>query len=220
MKIYCIGAGGVASYLVPVLKRSVHPALDEIIIMDGDRLEERNLERQLFRSSQIGEYKAQALADMYGCEAINSYLTDNTELQMVGGSWDWLFVMVDNHKARRLALELADHHGFRVLVGANEYTDAQAYYYQHGFRGQGDEDPRMRWPEIETDDSNDPVSCQGVEQEASPQLAIVNMLAAAYMMHLFYFYMEKAAKVSLQYHPLLHTSNFNKIQTETVCQTK
>ncbi len=42
--------------------------------------------------------------------------------------------------------------------------------------------------------ANDPVSCQGEEQVAAPQLAIVNMLAAAYMMHLFYFYMEKAAQ--------------------------
>ncbi len=122
--------------------------------MDGDRLEERNLERQLFRSSQIGEYKAQALADMYGCEAINSYLTAQTDLHLSAEcvEWDWLFVMVDNHKARRLALELADRKGFRVLVGANEYSDAQAYYYQPHYRGQV-EDPRVRWPEILTDDS-------------------------------------------------------------------
>ena len=216
MKIYCIGAGGVASYLLPVLKRSIK-ITDDIIIMDGDRLEERNLERQLFRQSQIGEYKAQALADMYGCEAICSYLTAQTRLtvNVHDDEDDWLFVMVDNHKARRLAFQLADDEGFRVLVGANEYSDAQAYYYSEGL-AESDYDPRVRWPEIMTDDSGDPVSCQGEEQVAAPQLAIVNMLAAAYMMHLFYFYTEKVHKVDMQYHPMLHSSNFNQIRT-TLC---
>lgn len=217
MKIYCIGAGGVASYLLPVLKRSIK-ITDEIIIMDGDRLEERNLERQLFRASQIGEYKAQALADMYGCEALNSYLTAQTRLTQTFGAeaeGDWLFVMVDNHKARRLALQLADDEGFRVLVGANEYSDAQAYFYSEGLEATV-YDPRVRWPEILTDDSGDPVSCQGEEQVSAPQLAIVNMLAAAYMMHLFYFYTEKAHKIDVEYHPVMHSSNFNKIAT-TLC---
>jgi molybdopterin/thiamine biosynthesis adenylyltransferase len=213
MKIYCIGAGGVASYLLPVLQRSV-TSTDEIVIMDGDKLEERNLERQLFRADQIGEYKARALADMIGAESINAYLTAQTDLPLSAdaGEWDWLFVMVDNHKARRLALNLADRKGFRVLVGANEHTDAQGYYYSPHMLGGGG-DPRVRWPEILTEDSGDPVSCQGAAREATPQLAIVNMLAAAYMMHLFYFYMEKAPKVSVAYHPLLHDSNFAKIQT-------
>lgn len=216
MKIYCIGAGGVASYLLPVLSRSTKPT-DQIFVMDGDRLEERNLERQLFRSSQIGEYKAQALADMYGAEAICSYLTAQSRLttDLDSDDWDWLFVMVDNHKARRLALELADREGFRVLVGANEYSDAQAYYYSNDLQDTS-YDPRVRWPEMLTDDSNDPVSCQGEEQIAAPQLAIVNMLAAAYMLHLFYFYTEKAHKVDPEYHPVMHSSNFNKIGT-TLC---
>ncbi len=213
MKIYVIGAGGVASYLLPVLNRSVNRGTTDIIIMDGDRLEERNLDRQLFSSSFVGMNKAEALADMYNVEYYPSYLREGS-LLLLKEFEDWLFVAVDNHKARRVALGIADNNrGVQVLIGANEYTDSEAYYYEYGLRGT-DLDPRVRWPEILTDTSNDPTSCQGVELVSSPQLAIANMLTAAYMMHLFYFYTVKSGGVSAALHPRHHHSNFAKMMTE------
>ena len=50
-----IGAGGVTSYMLPALKNSFEL---EATIIDGDKLEKKNLDRQLFRNNMIGEYKA------------------------------------------------------------------------------------------------------------------------------------------------------------------
>lgn len=48
-----------ASYLLPVLVRSF--PIPRMWVRDADKLEEKNLDRQLFHPTQIGEYKASAL---------------------------------------------------------------------------------------------------------------------------------------------------------------
>jgi hypothetical protein len=57
-----IGAGGVTSYMLPALKNSFDL---EANIIDGDKLEKKNLDRQLFRNNMVGEYKAKALMRQY-----------------------------------------------------------------------------------------------------------------------------------------------------------
>lgn len=56
---FIIGAGGVASYLLPVLIKTF--PIPNLWLRDADKLEERNLDRQLFSPDQIGQFKAEAL---------------------------------------------------------------------------------------------------------------------------------------------------------------
>lgn len=66
-KILMIGAGGTGSYVVPHLYRLLH-TLDrpvKVVIADGDIVEEKNLVRQNFISSDIRRNKAQVLAERY-----------------------------------------------------------------------------------------------------------------------------------------------------------
>ena len=44
-----VGCGGVTSYMLPALKNSFDL---EVTLVDGDTLEKRNLDRQLFRNNQ------------------------------------------------------------------------------------------------------------------------------------------------------------------------
>ena len=53
-----IGAGGVTSYMLPALKNSFDL---EANIIDGDKLEKKNLDRQLFRNNMVGELQSQSI---------------------------------------------------------------------------------------------------------------------------------------------------------------
>jgi len=67
VKIILLGAGGTGGYIAPHLYRIAY-ALDRdvrIIIADGDCVEKKNLVRQNFAFSDIGENKAKILAERY-----------------------------------------------------------------------------------------------------------------------------------------------------------
>ena len=67
IKIVMIGAGGTGAYVAPHIYRLLH-VLDRpvrFIIADGDTVEEKNLIRQNFVASDLGENKAKVLAERY-----------------------------------------------------------------------------------------------------------------------------------------------------------
>lgn len=67
VKIVMLGAGGTGGHIAPHLYRLLH-ALDrpvEVIIADGDIVEEKNLVRQNFISCDLGRNKAQVIAERY-----------------------------------------------------------------------------------------------------------------------------------------------------------
>lgn len=182
LKTIIVGAGGVASYLLPVLTRTF---ACEGIIVDKDILEDRNLDRQLFREDQIGRYKAEALCELYpqfypDCRWFDSSFD-------VGG-YDAVICVADNHPARKAvmsAVDLAEDYGVLAIIGGNEYFDSEAYLYNHAWRGKR-LDPRIYYPNLLTDRQGDPISCQGTEQTIHPQLAIANMRCASMIMDLLW----------------------------------
>lgn len=72
-EIYIIGAGGVASWFLPQLLKNLHTLNIkterqheiEVIIMDADKVEQKNVLRQNFIDEDVGQYKAKVLADRY-----------------------------------------------------------------------------------------------------------------------------------------------------------
>jgi PRTRC genetic system ThiF family protein len=67
VKIIMLGAGGTGGHVAPNLYRLLHTLKRPVgvIIADGDIVEEKNLIRQNFISSDIGRNKAQVLAERY-----------------------------------------------------------------------------------------------------------------------------------------------------------
>ena len=180
--IYIIGAGGVGSWLAPSVCMLTSPK--DVTVIDGDKLEKKNLNRQLFTAADIGKSKADALAAKYGCGGIGEwYSHGKVDLD----DTDWLLVAVDNNPARKAALDSCDAFGCRAIVGANEVTSAESYYYQPDWKG-SPLDPRVFYPEIATDSANDPrrasIGCTGEAQEKNRQLVTANFMAAALMQHL------------------------------------
>lgn len=195
-----IGAGGVASYLLPVLLKTFKPS--KLTLIDKDVLEERNLDRQMFKPDQIGLNKATALmATVLNIHpngqghntftqagltvtTCDTWFSDSTELP---DDVDALICVADNHEARHAVINRAKQLGVMAYIGGNEYLDSQAYAFHRDWEGTK-KDPLVRYPNIATDHEGSPFRCTGEAQVASPQLAIANFACAAKLLHLMWVY--------------------------------
>ncbi len=199
--IYIIGAGGVASYLLPALIKTFRPT--HLTLVDADILEERNLDRQLFMPDQIGMLKAEALMAVQftkecSFNIINSWFSTSTK---VPEDVDLIICVADNHMARRDAMQAAVALGINCYIGGNEYVDSQAWVLRPEF-ADTPKDPRVRYPVILTSMEGSPIRCTGEAQEASPQLAMANFHCAAKILHLMWvwerFFRENRADLDEQ----------------------
>ncbi len=185
MSTCIVGCGGVGSWLAPALRKLL-PKDEPLCLIDGDKLESKNLDRQLFDASAIGLNKATALAQCYGNMLdMPNWYTSNCMEHVPG---DWLFCCADNNPARMACLDSADLVGLNLVIAANETHSAEAYFYCAGWKD-GPLDPRIYYPELLTDRSGDPraaaIGCTGLAQAQTPQLASANFMAAALAQQLY-----------------------------------
>jgi hypothetical protein len=210
-----IGAGGVSSWLVPLLKKTLSYQ-EQIMVVDGDRLEERNLDRQLFGPEYLGWNKAEALAELYGCLYTPVFVD---ERYLEDKKYNLIWCCADNHPARKLTLEAVDQEiALAAIIGGNEFTDSEAYAYYPMWKGT-QFDPRIFFPEINSDSEDnplDPPSCQGVAQVQNRQLALANFIAAGFMVHLYWFLKNHGHEVSMDNWPKMHRSNFSMFTTRSL----
>jgi len=199
MKIHIIGCGGVAGYFLPGFLRTLYyaksPRLRGAIVSlhDGDKLEEKNLQRQNFDREGVGLFKANLLrqdhAWFFNMESNPQYI--DTSFQVERPS-DLVIVFADNHTARAHALSAADEAGCPLISAANSTIGAEAWFYEPAWR-ESVLDPRVRWPEILTDDTGSPVHAAGCQSEERmrevPQTPIANNMAAALAMLMFNFHL-------------------------------
>ena len=211
---YIIGCGGVGSAIVPSFCLLKSPG--DITLVDGDSIEKKNLNRQLFDAAQIGMNKAQALAARYGCHFIPEWFTRG---KIRHGRNDWLICLVDNHRARLEAIEECDAHGCQAILAANEMHSSEAYYYRRPWRGTS-RDPRVYYPELRTDRRGDPraaaIGCTGEIQTNNRQLVSANFMAAALAEHLFVLWHLKAPRLdreTVAALPYKFAANLSKLET-------
>lgn len=211
--IYILGAGGVGSFLTPAICMLV--GKENVTIVDGDLLEPKNLNRQLFSENDVGKSKAEALAEKYGCQGISSFYSHGA---FSVDDNDWFLVGVDNNPGRNAVLQSCDAFGCKAVFGANEVTSAEAYYYEPNWLG-SPLDPRVYYPEIVTDTTQDPrsaaIGCTGEAQAANRQLVTANLVSAALMGHLFMVWNIEAPKLkreALDYLPYKRINNLSGVQ--------
>jgi molybdopterin/thiamine biosynthesis adenylyltransferase len=219
--IYIIGAGGVGSWLAYSLCKLVDPK--QVILMDGDTLETRNLDRQLFGAADVGKNKAAVLGQRLGCLFLPQYFSSHTRDY---GPMDWLICCADNNAARRACLDDADRAELAVIIAANEKTSAEAYYYDpydDQFEFEGPLDPRVYYPELLTDNAPDPrataIGCVGEAQKQTPQLVSANFMAAALAQWLFVLWaleVPKMPDVELENLPNRLVANASRLETHLI----
>jgi molybdopterin/thiamine biosynthesis adenylyltransferase len=211
---YIIGCGGVGSAIVPSFCLLKSP--EEVTLIDGDALERRNLDRQMFDASQIGQNKAEALARRYGCRFIAEWFARRKIRHYRN---DWLICLVDNHRTRLEVLEVCDEYGCQAIFAANEMHSSEAYYYRRQWQNT-ERDPRVYYPEINTDRSGDPraasIGCTGEVQERNRQLVSANLMAAALAEHLYVLWCMKAPRMDRETVELLphkFVANLSRLET-------
>jgi hypothetical protein len=211
---YIIGCGGVGSAIVPSLCLLKQPA--DITLVDGDTIEERNLNRQLFDRAQVGMNKAKALAEKSQCKFIPEWFARG---KLRHERSDWLFCLVDNHPTRLETMEVCDEVGCQAIFAANETHSSEAYYYRRFWKGT-QRDPRVYYPELLTDRTDDPrsaaIGCTGEAQEANRQLVSANLMAAALAEHLFVLWNIKAPRMDKETQSVLpykFAANLTKLET-------
>ena len=223
--IYVIGAGGVGSWLTPAMCMLVKP--ENITVVDGDKLELKNLSRQLFNDDYCGMNKALALQDKYGCGCIEKYFMCG---DLETGPDDWFMVGVDNNPARLAVLESCDIYGTKAIFGSNETTSAEGFYYDPAWK-RTNQDPRVYYPEMTQDMSGDPmarsIGCTGESQKRNVQLVSANISAMSLMLQLFGIWQldrKKFPKEALRHLPYQLIQNQTGFETMTInkkelCQT-
>lgn len=209
-----IGCGGGGSITAPLLRK----LSSDLLLVDGDKFEEKNLDRQFFNENDIGQNKATALGMMLDCVATPQWYHAGL---MRHQPHDVLFVCVDNNAARLQALLACDQYGCKAVFQANEYQDAEAYWYEPQWEGTPN-DPRLFYPAILTDHSGDPLGPPGCVEAAkeSPQLVLANAWSSSLALSLFWFHTKERRKMgpeSQPYWPVHHFCNEHRWWTYKFC---
>lgn len=205
-----IGCGGGGAWLAHLFSRSGALLKDSpIVLVDGDRLETRNLDRQFFVESDIGKNKAEALAGHItgvSTKVIPKFLDDSVARELdLGLGQKWVFCCADNHPTRVHCLKLADQYPIGVIIAGNEVTDAEAYAYFGAWKNTP-ADPRKYYPQLLTAGQWTPVQAAGcvTEYVAQPQTALANYLAIGHAMQLYSCWLDPAKHQVARQHLPIH----------------
>jgi D-arabinose 1-dehydrogenase-like Zn-dependent alcohol dehydrogenase len=95
-KVLVIGAGGIGSFLIPLLDRV---GLYDITVADPDKVETKNLPYQNFTEEDVGQNKAMVMFGKHKSILHRSTYPILTEKQMQG--YDLVICCVDNLSVRR-----------------------------------------------------------------------------------------------------------------------
>lgn len=207
-RIIVVGCGGTGGYLVPNLARLVASWNNdniELILLDGDRVEAKNLTRQNFINPDLGRYKAEVLAERYSAafgiqiQYIPEFLKSTkvlTRLSLDGNGSTIVIGCVDNHRTRReigkwfrrrqgrvwIDAGNEEMHG-QVICGINfDAYDADTTEADQPF---GLPSVADLFPEVDKDRKavfNDELSC-AERAESAPQNIATNIMAANYLLN-------------------------------------
>lgn len=220
MKIALIGCGGIGSSLLPLLARSLYSKkissttalFDQLVLIDGDHYERKNISRQQFPLSFIGVNKAEAqreklkaTLDIGGfITAIPSYVTEENVYALLDGV-DIVLSGVDNTRARWVIGQWARKQDaelkhFAVISGGNDKVDGNVHIHARLGISKTPNAPvedlcigepiDSRHPEVapnETEGSREHMSCQEViNLRGGEQTMMANSMAAILMFSALY----------------------------------
>lgn len=147
-KIVVIGTGGTGTMLLPQMCRYLNSIAEHtpygkyitIALIDGDTVEKKNLDRQVFIEDDIGANKALvfagALAENFShlrFEGYDRYIDTAEDLRDIAGNISYdepiFLCCVDNNEARKVITETFKTYENAYLIdGGNDFLDGQTVY--------------------------------------------------------------------------------------------
>ncbi|OGV56710.1 MAG: hypothetical protein A2X45_13585 [Lentisphaerae bacterium GWF2_50_93] len=196
-KLIIIGLGGIGGALAEPMARYMAHSKDsrrQILLIDGDRYEPKNADRQRVACDEVGMHKADAwarrLSRMFprlDVKGVTDYVTPANIQRMIQAE-DAVMLCVDNHATRNLVQEHMLRLRDAILVsGGNDYTDGNVQIFLKR-KGRALTAPITKHhPEIALprDKRPDEIGCDE-EIPESPQLVFANFMAAALMMNAYH----------------------------------
>jgi hypothetical protein len=126
-----VGCGGTGSFVAEGLCRLLPPRAD-LVLVDHDRVEERNLIRQNFRRQELGQFKGEALARRLAKTYSRPVGYSTLPIAMTGVRYPGLIIgCVDNGPARR---DIAERVSGKSLTWVGGYSEAVPREWQSGPR--------------------------------------------------------------------------------------
>lgn len=191
-KIFCVGAGGTGGYFLKEFSRFLggpNKLIRSLNVIDGDIVEEHNLQRQAFQEEDIGQYKASVLAEVLNdtfCldwRAFPMFLTSVEQiddiLSLKTDEIPILLGCVDNHGCRLVLEEyFRTHDNCIYFDSANEIQSGEVVL---SYKLNGKQVSQLRseiFPDILKGDTRNvtEMSCEELNT-VTPQHITVNMMA-------------------------------------------
>ena len=198
-KIKLIGAGGIGCCLVEPLCRYVSFKSDhscELTIIDGDRYEEKNRERQKFINCQNKATEMVALnKDFFPKIHFRSkeeYITEDNVVSLIREG-DCVMLCVDNHATRKVVSEsCSELDNVTLISGGNDYTDGNVIVYIRKDGKDVTKSPIDLYPSIANPKDRNPGTLTDADRQSchteafdNPQLVPTNLAAASIMLNCY-----------------------------------
>lgn len=206
--IYIIGCGGIGSNVAKPLAKFLGYHRDttkdtsplNIVLIDGDYVEKKNLSRQSFIYGDLGKNKAQITAEDLESSvelsnakisSVNVYLKPENIAEVIEDD-SVLFVGVDNYITRRIIEEHTKVlNNVVIFFGANEYDDGDVNIVIKENNKYLTPLLTEKHPEVLVKDRfPDEVGCEEAAKSA-PQIIPTNLMAANLMLGAFYSWISK-----------------------------
>jgi len=199
MRILIIGLGGIGSALVNKLCRFIryrgaYIDIENIVLVDGDKYEIKNMERQefsfmenLINKAEVKKAELENLYEFNNILSIPEYVREENISDIIKEN-DFIFLCVDNHKTRKLVSDYCGNmHEVVLISGGNEWSDGNVQIYIRS--NEEDITPKLTdyHPEIQNPKDLSPheMSCEQLAH-SEPQLYFANLSVATFMCWAFY----------------------------------
>ena len=206
--IFILGAGGTGSWLCAFLdKMSLN---NNVIVMDGDIVESKNVLRQNFKRYDVDKNKAEVVANSNMMSYVHGYITDTSIFHQImsefpEGTVPMLIGCLDNNASRKIAHDFVQEVPDIVWIdGGNAERHGQAYVcikenseIVDGYESPIDIEPAFQ--NYEGDERRpDQISC-AEHSESAPQNVTANVTSANVIFNLMAIFLNGGAITANKY---------------------
>lgn len=206
--IFILGAGGTGSWLCAFLdKMSLN---NNVIVMDGDIVESKNVLRQNFKRNDINKKKAEVVAHGNMMSYVHGYITDTAIFHEImtefpEGTIPMLIGCLDNNASRKIAHDFVQEVPDIVWIdGGNAERHGQAYVCikENGSIVEGYESPIDIEPAFQNYEGDerrpDQISC-AEHSESAPQNVTANVTSANVIFNIMAIFLNGGAITANKY---------------------